>query len=184
MSTFLSFDDSILLWIQNYLRTDFMNGFWIFITSLGNSGWFWIICGLLLLLFPKTKTLGFLTLFSMLIGLLITNLCLKNFIARPRPYTQIPDLTILIPKPKDWSFPSGHTTASFAFAFAFYLGLPHKKYSIPVFILASFIAFSRLYVGVHYPTDVLGGLVVGTLSAVLARNLYHKRREKTGSKEP
>ena len=178
MSTIFSLDGNLLLWIQDYLRADFMNGFWIFITSLGNGGLFWIVLGILLLLFPKTRKLGLLTLVSMLIGFLITNVCLKDLVARPRPYTQIPDLTILVKKPHDWSFPSGHTTASFAFAFAFYFGLSRKKYSIPVFVLAALIAFSRLYVGVHYPTDVLGGLLIGTLSAVLVWNIYNRREKK------
>lgn len=178
MSALLSLEGNLLLWIQDYLRMDSMNGFWIMITSLGNGGWFWIVLGILLLFFPKTRKLGFLTLGSMLIGFLITNVCLKELVARPRPYTQIPDLTILVKEPHDWSFPSGHTTASFAFAFAFCFGLNRKKYSIPIFVLASLIAFSRLYVGVHYPTDVLGGLLVGTLSAVLVCNLYKKREKK------
>ena len=178
MSTLLSLDGELLLWIQDHLRVDAMNGFWIFITSLGNGGWFWIVLGILLLFFPKTRKLGLLTLGSMLIGFLITNICLKNLVARPRPYTQRPDLTILVKEPHDWSFPSGHTTASFAFAFAFYFGLEHKKYSIPVFVLVALIAFSRLYVGVHYPTDVLGGLLTGTLSAFLAWNIYNRREKK------
>ncbi|MGN0510734.1 MAG: phosphatase PAP2 family protein [Lachnospiraceae bacterium] len=178
MSALLSLDGNLLLWIQNHLRADAMNGFWTFITSLGNGGWVWIVLGILLLFFPKTRKLGILTLLSMLIGFLITNICLKNLVARPRPYTQIPDLTILVKEPHDWSFPSGHTTASFAFAFAFYFGLEHKKYSIPVFVLAALIAFSRLYVGVHYPTDVLGGLLTGTLCAFLAWNIYNRREKK------
>ena len=115
MSALLSLDGNLLLWIQNHLRADAMNGFWTFITSLGNGGWFWIVLGIILLFFPKTRKLGLLTLASMLIGFLITNVCLKNLVARPRPYTQIPDLTILVKKPHDWSFPSGHTTASFAY---------------------------------------------------------------------
>ena len=87
-------------------------------------------------------------------GALITNVCLKNLVARPRPMS-VEGLVPLIGKPTDYSFPSGHTCASFACALVLYRILP-KKYGVPAVILASLIAFSRLYVGVHYPTDGAG----------------------------
>lgn len=152
-----------------------MNGFWLFITTLGNSGWFWIALSIGLCIFPQTRKAGILALFSLALCALVTNVCLKNLVARPRPYTQIPGLEILISPPKDWSFPSGHTTASFAAACSYVRGLPEKRFGIPAVILAFLIAFSRLYIGVHYPSDVLAGMLVGITGSWIVFLLYKKK---------
>ena len=120
---------------------------------------------------------GWYGLLSMGAGALITNVCLKNLVARPRPYEVVEGLVPLIGKPTDYSFPSGHTCASFACALVLYRILP-KKYGVPAVILASLIAFSRLYVGVHYPTDVLGGMFVGIFSSCLVLCIGKKRTKK------
>lgn len=182
MDTLLQLDGNFLLWIQDNFRQDFMDGFWIFITSLGNAGWFWIALSILLVIFPTTRKAGITALLSLLLCALITNVCLKNLVARPRPYTQLPDLTLLIAKPADWSFPSGHTTASLAAAYCYYRMLPKKLYGILALILAALIAFSRLYVGAHYPSDILGGLIVGIFGSWLVCRLYlmwEQKRTKT-----
>lgn len=176
MDILLQIDGNCLLWIQEYLRQDFWTPFWTFITSLGDAGWFWIALAFVLAVFPKTRKAGFLALASLALCALITNACLKNVIARPRPYTQIPDLTALIPPQKDWSFPSGHATASFASAGIYLRTLP-KKYGLASLALAMLIAFSRLYVGVHYPTDILGGVAIGLLGSWIVCKSKTKRME-------
>ena len=173
MNWLQTLDENILLFIQNNMRIEVMNGFWKGITSLGNSGWFWIIVSVLLLISSKTRKVGILALLSLGLGFLITNVCLKNLIARPRPFAEIEALTILIKAPHDFSFPSGHTCASFAVAGIYFKMLP-KKYGLSAIILAVLIGFSRLYVGVHYPTDVLGGLIIGLGSSALVYFLYKK----------
>lgn len=160
MDALLQLDGNCLLWIQENLRQDLWDPFWRSITFLGDKGWAWLALSLLLTAFPKTRKTGLLALAAMALCALVTNVCLKNLIARPRPYTQIPGLTALIPAPSDHSFPSGHTTASFACAGVYLQTLP-RKYGVAALILAALIAFSRLYVGVHYPTDVLAGLLIG-----------------------
>ncbi len=157
-------DGNCLLWIQENLRHDFWTPFWLWITSLGDGGWFWLALASGFAVFPKTRKAGILALCSMALCALITNVCLKNLVARPRPYTQIPGLIPLLPAQKDWSFPSGHTTASFASA-GIYLRMLPRGTKAAVLILAVLIAFSRLYAGVHYPTDILGGLIVGLLGS-------------------
>lgn len=174
MNTLLQLDSNILLWVQDNIRQDFMDGFWIFITSLGNAGWFWIALSVLLVIIPKTRKAGIAALLSLLLCAIITNVCLKNIVARPRPYTQLPDLTLLIKKPTDWSFPSGHTTASFAAACSYYHMSQKKVYGVFSLILAALIAFSRLYVGAHYPSDILGGLIIGVLGSWITCHLYLK----------
>lgn len=160
-------DVRILLFIQEHFRIDAVNWFWKIITSLGNGGWFWIVLAMGMILYAKTRKVGITAFLSMLIGALITNVVLKNWVARPRPFDAFPEILPLIARPTDFSFPSGHTTASFACAFILYRMLP-PKYGIPAICLAILIAFSRLYVGVHYPTDVLAGFLIGVISSMLA----------------
>ena len=134
-------DSSILLWFQS-LRQDWMTPFWKFITSLGNAGWFWIALALFLLCFGSTRRAGA----SALLALA---------------------LILLVEKQKDFSFPSGHSCASFAAAMALSRHLPRRAF-ICLLSLAALIAVSRLYVGVHYPSDVLGGILIGVFAGRLA----------------
>ena len=171
MNTFLqsvqNLDGEILLQIQQHLRTDMLTPFMKIVTFLGNGGWFWILCAVVLLAIPKTRKTGYAAVFSLIFGAIVTNLLLKNIVARPRPFAEIEALIPLIAKPTDFSFPSGHTTASFAVALVMLRMLP-KKIGIPAVVLAALVAFSRLYLGVHYPTDVLAGFVVALVGSTVA----------------
>lgn len=171
MNTFLqsvqNLDGEILLQIQQHLRTDMLTPFMKIVTFLGNGGWFWILCAVVLLAVPKTRKTGYAAVLSLIFGVIVTNLLLKNIVARPRPFAEIEALIPLIAKPTDFSFPSGHTTASFAVALVMLRMLP-KKIGIPAVVLAALVAFSRLYLGVHYPTDVLVGFVVALVGSTVA----------------
>ena len=123
-------DISILLYIQEHIRKEWMNGFWRTITFLGDGGWFWILLAVVLLIMKKTRKAGAAAAIALVIGALITNVCLKNMVARVRPYDTYSALIPIVTKPIDWSFPSGHTCASFASAFVYFRLLP-KKYGIP-----------------------------------------------------
>lgn len=175
MEYLLQLDGNILLWIQEYLRNDFFTAIWKFITFLGDEGWFWLASAILMLFFKKTRKVGIAALCSIALCFLITNLCLKNVIARPRPFNVIPELTILIDAPVSFSFPSGHTANSFAMAFIYFKILP-KKWGIGAIVLASLIGFSRLYLGVHYPSDVLGGVLVAWICSVLVYRIFFIRK--------
>ena len=173
----LTIDGNILLWIQENFRQDFMTPFWKFITFLGDSGWFWITLSVLLLLSKQTRRTGVTALLALGLGALITNVALKNMVARIRPYEVIEGLVLLVKEQSDFSFPSGHSCASFAAAVVYYKMLP-KKYGISAVILAALIAFSRLYVGVYYPSDVIAGSVIGILAALLAYVLVEKAENR------
>ena len=167
-------DTAILLFIQEHMRIEALNGFWKAVTSLGNVGWFWILTAVLLFLFKKTRRVGFTALCSLMLGALITNLILKNLVDRTRPYEAVAAVIPLIPRPVDSSFPSGHTCASFAAAFVYFKMLP-RCYGAPAVMLAAMIAFSRLYLGVHYPTDVLVGFLVAVLVSTAAYQMVQRR---------
>lgn len=172
---------SILLYIQENFR-GVMDGFWIAVTSLADKGWFWIALGLGLTIFKKTRMTGVMVLVSLAVNGCLTNLILKDLIGRPRPYTVCPELTTLIPKLTSFSFPSGHTSVSFSGAFVLCKKFP-KKMGIPAVILATMIGFSRMYVGVHYPTDVLGGILVGVLASTAAYYLVTLVNTKLGERK-
>ena len=167
MEAVLQFDSSILLWIQDSVRTGFLTPVMNVITHLADKGILWILVTLALLAFRRTRRLGLICAVSMTVGLLVTNLVLKNWVARIRPYEVIEGLKCLVSPEKDFSFPSGHTTNSLACGWVLFRRAP-RKYGVPALVLAILIALSRLYVGVHYPTDVLAGALIGICSATLA----------------
>lgn len=175
-------DANILLWLQEHFRQEWMTSFWTFITSLGDGGWFWIALSVLLLIPKRTRRVGIAALLALGIGALVTNVVLKNIVARTRPYEVIDGLILLVEKQSDFSFPSGHSCASFAAAMAYYKMLP-KKYGVPAVILAALIAFSRLYVGVHYPSDVIAGILAGMFAASAACKLVKRSEDKEKNKK-
>ncbi len=169
----MEWDREILLFIQEHVRQLWMDEFWISITHLGDMGWIWIFLGIILLIPKKTRRGGVAALLALAIGTLITNMVLKNMVGRIRPYEVIDGLLLIMERQHDFSFPSGHTSASFAAALGLYQFLP-KKWGILCMILAVLISLSRLYVGVHYPTDVIGGILVGSFSAWAAGTLVRR----------
>lgn len=155
------------------IHTPLLDKILAFITSLGNVGIIWIVLAVALLILPKTRKTGIIVAAALLMDLILCNLILKNLVARVRPYDVNTAIAILIKKPLDFSFPSGHTAASFAAMTALFLA-KMKKAWIAALILAVLIAFSRLYFYVHYPTDVLGGAVVGILSGIIGYAIVEK----------
>ena len=121
------------------------------ITSLGNAGIIWIILAAVLLIYPKTRKTGIIVVAALIVDLILCNVILKNLIARTRPYDINTAVQIIIAKPHDYSFPSGHTAASFASVAALYLAGAKKGWKIAG-VLAVLIAFSRVYFYVHFPT--------------------------------
>ena len=160
----VSFDLPILDWIQMYLQSSLMDTIMPIITLFGEGGIFWIALSILLIIIPKTRKIGLGMIFSLAIGLLVCNITLKPLVARIRPYDFVMeyygvDVPLLVEGLHDFSFPSGHTIASFEAATV--LLKNSKKMGIPAMILAVLIAFSRLYLYVHYPTDVIVAIVLG-----------------------
>ncbi len=161
------------LYALQELHTPILDKIMIFITALGNGGIVWICLGLILAVVPKTRKCGICMLLSMAMTFVLGNLVIKNLVARPRPFTIATEIALKIPQPREYSFPSGHTMNSFTAATALFLY--YKKPGVAAFVLAALIAFSRMYLFVHYPTDILGGILLGIMDALLIFRLTSKR---------
>ena len=171
-----AFDFPILDAIHGALGCKFMDVLMNIITLFGDGGVFWIACAVAMLFFPKTRKVGLTMGLALAMGLLVCNITLKPIVQRPRPVDLLASNGIQLPfavkAMHDFSFPSGHTIASFEAAVV--LVLNDKKLGIPALILAILISLSRLYLYVHYPTDVIFSVIFGTLFAILA-NLIMKK---------
>ena len=173
----VSFDLPILDWIQAHLQSGFLDTVMPIITVFGDAGIFWMICATLLLFTRKHRRTGLGVWFALAIGLVVCNLILKPAVGHIRPYDFQEEhfkivIDLLIDKQHDFSFPSGHTIASFEAATVLLLNSP--TLGIPAMILAVLIAFSRLYLYVHYPTDVIFSIFAGILIAIIG-NLIAKK---------
>ncbi|MDE6434159.1 MAG: phosphatase PAP2 family protein [Lachnospiraceae bacterium] len=159
-------DFIILNWIGDNLSCEPLDKILLAVTFLGEKGWFFIVIAVVLLCMPKTRRWGASLAVSLSLGLVFCNMLIKNMVARVRPYDQVEHI-LLVDKLSDYSFPSGHTTAAFE-CFAVILMMPVKKiYKVMAGILAFLIAFSRLYLYVHFPSDVLAGMLIGFLFGVM-----------------
>lgn len=165
-----------ILYALNNLHNPILDRIMIAMTNLGDAGLIWIGVAIILLFIKKTRKCGVLMLVSMVLGLIIGNGLLKNLIARERPCWLDRSIPLLIPEPHDYSFPSGHTLASFEAAVMIYLH--NKKWGIISFVLAVLIAFSRMYLFVHFPTDVLGGAALGTLISIFVYEKSNKAKKQ------
>lgn len=179
LDTILQLDGELLLAIQT-LHQGWLDPLVSFYTKLGDAGLLWIALSLAMLFFKPTRRAGALALCAMILGLIVTNLTIKPLISRPRPWLDWPIDPLVVENDPN-SFPSGHTCAAFAAAMVWVRTLPQKRDRIIVAVMAVLMGLSRLYVGVHYPTDVLAGAVIGSLcawAAWKAFQLYRNRKDR------
>lgn len=162
----MDWEFQLLNWIQENCHNDVLTLILRWITMLGNGGIFWILLSLILWIPPKTRKCGISMSLSLLLCGILGNVILKPWIGRIRPYDINTAIELLLPALSDFSFPSGHTYAAFAGAVTLFLF--YKKSGAAALILACLIAFSRLYFYVHFPTDVLAGMVMGILLALFS----------------
>ena len=176
----MPFEFAFLDWLYQF-RNPVMNTISIFFDYAGAHGEIWIAFTLLLLLFRRTRKAGFAMAVALVLYMAAGHFFLKPLFARPRPCDVNTAITILVKRPHGHSFPSGHTASAFAAAFA--LWLQNRKLGVPALVLAAFIAFTRLYLYVHFPTDVLGGLVLGLALGFFASWLVDRLANKPKKKQ-
>ena len=182
-------DESVLVWIAEHLRNPVLSLPLNFYTQLGNHGMLFIIFAAVLLLFRQTRRAGASAATGMLLGLFVTNLTIKPLVMRPRPWLVIENFTALVAEHDPNSFPSGHSCCAFAFGMALYLTLPQKWARVTALVAAVIMALSRLYVGVHYPSDVIAGTLIGILCGMAGAWIVRRveaflQKRRAGAKNP
>lgn len=170
-------ESGVLVWIEEMLRNPILDPIMVFFSWMNNAGMCAIALTAILIAVKKYRDVGFTAMVSLGLEFILVNVLLKPWVQRIRPYDVNEALHILGDIPSDFSFPSGHTGAAFAVAFVILLCMP-RVWGITATVVASMIALSRLYNGVHYPTDVIGALVVAFITAAFASKVvYPKAKE-------
>ncbi len=166
------FELEILDFIREHIKNGFLDTVMPIVTMCGNLGIFWVAVALVISAKAKYRRCSITMLIGLIAGVLIGNLIVKNAVRRDRPCWIIEIQNMLIENPQDFSFPSGHTLSSFcAASILFYYD---KRLGVPAFGAAVLIAFSRMYLYVHFPTDILGGALLGILIASLTVKVTNK----------
>ena len=147
------------------MHMEWLDTIMIGLSTIGNVGIIWIVLSVILAIIPKTRKCGLTMMCSMALSFAVGNVLLKNIIGRARPCSIDTSVSLLIPFPSEYSFPSGHTLNGFTAAVTLFLF--YKKPGIIAIIIAGFIAFSRMYLFVHYPTDIIGGIIIGIIDACI-----------------
>ena len=171
MDTIFYFDNLLLDFIQASMRFGVLDTAMPWITRFGNGGFIWIVAAILFICQRKYRAIGITILIALCASVLIGNIWLKPFIARLRPSDVDLEVLLLITRPTDFSFPSGHTLSSFAAAAA--ILWYNRQLGICAILLALIIAFSRLYLYVHYPSDIAGGILIGVGVGAASAFLYN-----------
>lgn len=171
MHVIQNLDNSILQFIQMNMRSPIGDKIMIGFTSLGNGITIWAIIGLVLIISKKYRKHGVMIISALILCYLIGNLSIKPLVARTRPFNTMPLLgEMLIKLPTDFSFPSGHAMCSFASSIVIFN--INKKIGIVTLILSTLIGFSRLYLYVHYPSDVFGGMIIGIFVGIITIAIF------------
>lgn len=165
-------DSHIMLFVQNYIRCPILSAIFVPLTKSGDGGLLLMAIGIILTVLKRTRKTGVVFLISLVMCYIINDVVLKNIFERSRPFVAVEELELLIKKPVSFSFPSGHTAVTFACAVS--MLRMKEKYSVLALVYAFLIGFSRIYVGAHYPTDVLCGAIVGSLTAVAVTYAFKK----------
>ena len=170
-----------MIWVQGFLRQPWLDPIVAFYTKLGDHGLVWIALCVLMLLWPRTRRAGWAGVFALVLSLLCTNIILKHLFTRTRPWLVLEGLAPLVVERDPNSFPSGHSSAALAAAVAWWWYLPKPWRGIGI-LCGVLMALSRLYVGVHFPSDVLCGILVGAFCGWGGWQLERKWGERRNGK--
>lgn len=169
-----------ILHMLQELHAEWLDPVMILLSTLGNAGLIWIALSVVLAIPKRTRVCAFTMMGAMALSFLLGNIMIKNLVARPRPFMVDASVMLLIPQPGEYSFPSGHTLNGFTAATVIFLY--YKKAGVLALLFAGAIAFSRMYLFVHYPTDILAGMLLGIVDAVITyfvvKMMLKKREER------
>lgn len=166
-------DQTLLYWIHDNLSCGLLDLLMPKLTMLGDGGAVWLLAAGGMLCTKKYRRQGLILLAALAAGVLVGNVCLKNLIARPRPCWLDNSVRLLVSSPTDYSFPSGHTLSSAIGAAV--LTKTDRRLGWAAIPIAAVIAFSRLYLFVHYPSDILAGAVLGAAIGLAAHRIGTRR---------
>lgn len=173
MEFILNIDKSVVMFFQN-MHNPIMNNIASFATTLGNLGIVWIIISMALLASKKYRKAGLVSIIALIIGGIVGELILKNLFQRERPFLVMEGINTLVKKPITYSFPSGHTTSSFTAMLSIVSNVKNKYIKMSVVILATLIIISRLYLGVHFLSDIIAGILLGYISYYTATRVSNR----------
>lgn len=154
------------------------------VSAFGNAGVGWVVLGIVLICFKRYRRVGIAVVVAVVVAGILSKLILGELIMRPRPCDANPQVPLLIPRPFGTSFPSGHASAAFAAVAVLIAFRMPKALAIPACVLAALMAFSRLYLYVHYPTDVVAGAVLGVLVGVACWGIFRSRKALPEGDQP
>lgn len=174
ISTLVNIDQTILFFIQG-LHNQFLDKLMIAATILGDKGAIWICISFILIMNKKTRTIGIITLFSLVLSTILGEGIIKHLVQRTRPYINFPTIKLLIKETTYYSFPSGHATSSFAAAYV--LGKYLKRYAIIFWLMAGLISVSRIYLFMHYPSDIIAGIALGLTVGIISVYIHNRMLE-------
>lgn len=165
-------DTAILDFIQQYIKCGFLDVIMAFFSFIGESGAIWFAAAIVMLFPRRTRSMGIMVICAIALGFIVGELSIKNIVCRPRPFVANPDIVLNIAPPSGYSCPSGHSCSSLAAATV--MLIKDKRFGIPALCVALLIVFSRLYNYVHYPSDVLLGMMLGIVSALIIVFIFRK----------
>lgn len=174
LKTLQNIDVTLLKFIQDNLQNPILDKIMPLVTYLGDGGVVWIVISIILLINKKCRAIGLMCVLALVLNTIVGEGILKNLFQRPRPFVDMPTINLLISKPTSYSFPSGHTST--AFAAIGILASQFKRYKMLLITIAVLMAFSRLYLFVHYPFDIVVGIVQGLICAKIVLKFYSTNR--------
>lgn len=172
MEALLAFDRSVSLYVAQHLRPEWLDPVMVAVSLVGNAGLIWFLFAAAMFCKPKYRRGGIVLVCAMALSFLLGNILIKNLVMRPRPCWEFPQVAMLVAVPRDYSFPSGHTLAAFTAASVIFC--VNRRAGVAAYLFAAFMGFSRLYLFVHYTTDILAGAALGCLVGFLTVFVFYK----------